>query len=118
MKIDKKEFVKIVESILTELPDYFSKKIENVVIEIEDFSDEKSSDIYSILGLYRGVPYPKRGIYYGNVLPDVITIYQKPIETRVGSIEDLRRLTRTVIFHEIGHYFGLTDCDMYKIMNS
>ena len=118
MEINKKEFAKIVESILAELPGYFSKKIENVVVEIEDFPPERFSDTYSILGLYRGIPYPKRGIYYGNVLPDVITIYQKPIEERVDNIEDLKKLTRTVVFHEIGHYFGLTDYDMYKIMNS
>jgi hypothetical protein len=46
---------------------------------------------------------------YGNVLPDVITIYQGPIQEDADSLEDMGALVQDTVVHEIGHYFGLDD---------
>ncbi len=116
-RISKEEFKKIVEEAFKKLPDDFKKKLENIVIVVEDYPSFLGlHHRFSILGLYTGIPYPKRSIYYGNVLPDVITIYQKPIEGQVSSIDELKSLVEKVLFHEIGHYFGFSDEELYKIM--
>lgn len=118
MKVSRLRFEELVEEAFEELPKYFKNKLENITIVVEDFPVFRDlSDKYSILGLYRGIPYPNRGIYYGNVLPDVITLYQKPIERRVNNIEELKKLIRKVLYHEIGHYFGFSDDELYTIMN-
>jgi len=117
MNISKEKFEKLVEDAFLALPEYFKDKLENITIVIEDYPPFRGlKSNLSVLGLYHGVPYPKRGIYYGNTLPDIITIYQKPIEAQVKDVKELEALIRKVLYHEIGHYFGFTDEELYRIM--
>lgn len=62
-----------------------------------------------LLGLYQGFPLDRRGFYYGNVLPDKITIFQSPIESMCKTREEIEEKVREVVIHEVGHYFGLDD---------
>ncbi|MGH3113179.1 MAG: metallopeptidase family protein [Gaiellaceae bacterium] len=63
-----------------------------------------------LLGLYQGIPQTRRdpGSYFG-VLPDVITIYREPIESRARTAEELEREVRITVWHEIAHHFGISD---------
>jgi Zincin-like metallopeptidase len=63
-----------------------------------------------LLGLYRGVPLPRRSSTYSGVLPDKISIFGGPI-TRLaaGDADRLRREVRHVVLHEIAHHFGISD---------
>ena len=63
-----------------------------------------------LLGLYQGVPLPRRTSSYSGVLPDKITIFAGPI-TRIaaGDADRLRREIRHVVLHEIAHHFGISD---------
>jgi predicted Zn-dependent protease with MMP-like domain len=70
----------------------------------------------TLLGLYQGVPLPRRGFSYGNVLPDRITIFQKPLEAIYRSREDLKEAVKDTVEHEIGHYFGLDDKRLEELM--
>ena len=62
-----------------------------------------------LLGLYQGVSKKERGFWYGNVLPDCILIYQKPLERLSATREELRENVRQTVIHEVGHYFGLDE---------
>ncbi|MGB9629486.1 MAG: metallopeptidase family protein, partial [Thermodesulfobacteriota bacterium] len=64
---------------------------------------------YELLGLYQGVPIDRRGFYYGNVLPDKITLFQIPIESCCANKEEIEEKVREVVIHEVGHYFGLDE---------
>jgi predicted Zn-dependent protease with MMP-like domain len=66
---------------------------------------------HDLLGLYRGIPLPQRGTWYGAtpVLPDRISLYRKNIEAGVRSDEELAARIREVLIHEIGHYFGMSE---------
>ena len=64
---------------------------------------------FELLGLYQGVPLDRRGFYYGNVLPDKITLFQVPIESMCKTREEIEEQVREVVIHEVGHYFGLDD---------
>jgi predicted Zn-dependent protease with MMP-like domain len=55
------------------------------------------------------VPFQRRGFYYGNVLPDKITLFQIPIESICRTREEIEEKVREVVIHEVGHYFGLDD---------
>lgn len=113
------EFEQIVEEEFPHaVPERFRDKIKNVgfVIEPEPSEEvriqEGLDEHTTLLGLYHGVPLTVRGDEYGigMVLPDRITLYQLPIEEAGGhDLEKIRLVVRETIWHEIGHYFGLSD---------
>ena len=73
----------------------------------------------ALLGLYEGIPLIQRGSGYFGVLPDKITIFRKPIEALCGESEEkLTALVREVVWHEIGHHFGLSDPELYALEKS
>ena len=105
MSIEEAE--RIIEDEIRKLPPLIRKKINNVGIFIEEKTIRSG-----VLGLYRGIPYNKRGIFY-SALPDRIVIYLREIE-KYGKGREEETL-RKVLLHEIGHYFGLSDYQMRKI---
>ncbi|MEA2022008.1 MAG: metallopeptidase family protein [Candidatus Caldatribacteriota bacterium] len=121
MKVTEKEFEELVEEAINTLPDKYKEKMENIVVVIEDLpSGELLAEMnikspYGLLGLYRGIPYTRRGIWYRNVMPDKIIIFKRPIEVRCKNKEDIKESVRKVVIHEIGHYFGLNEVELRKI---
>ncbi|MBA7633880.1 hypothetical protein ES703_41451 [subsurface metagenome] len=121
MKVTEEEFEELVTEAIRSLPGKFKEKMENIVVVIESLPSQellremKIKSPYGLLGLYRGVPYPRRGIWYRNVMPDKIIIFKKPIEVRCRNKEDIKESVRRVVVHEIGHYFGLGEADLRKI---
>jgi predicted Zn-dependent protease with MMP-like domain len=115
MKLTAEEFEAAVSSALKELPKFFKKKMKNIGVVVEDqasrdlLSEMGLQSPYELLGLYQGIPYDRRGFYYGNVLPDKITLFQRPIEAVCRTKEAVETKVREVVIHEIGHYFGLDD---------
>jgi len=121
MKVTEEEFEELVTEAISGLPEKFKEKMENIVVVIESLPSQellrelKIKSPYGLLGLYRGVPYTRRGIWYRNVMPDKIIIFKKPIEVRCRNKEDIKESVRRVVVHEIGHYFGLGEADLRKI---
>jgi len=121
MKVTEKEFEDLVDDAINTLPEKFKEKMENIAVVIQNLpsaellAEMKISSSYGLLGLYRGIPYTKRGIWYRNVLPDKIIIFKKPIEIRCKNKEEIKESVRRVVIHEIGHYFGLGEADLRRI---
>ena len=121
MKVTEEEFEELITEAISSLPEKFKEKMENIVVVVESLPSQellkemKIKSPYGLLGLYRGVPYPRRGIWYRNVMPDKIIIFKKPIEVRCRNKEDIKESVRRVVIHEIGHYFGLGEADLRKI---
>ncbi|MDH4219046.1 MAG: metallopeptidase family protein [Candidatus Aminicenantes bacterium] len=117
----KETFEKLVEEAMTMLPKKFKKYIDNLAVIVEEkspaevYRQTRSSPYSRILGLYHGVPFKHRGPYYGNLPPDVIVIYQEPIEEICNSEEEVKQKVKEVVFHEVGHYFGLSDEELREI---
>jgi predicted Zn-dependent protease with MMP-like domain len=115
MKLTRREFEEAVVGALKRLPKFIREKMENVGVVVEDRAPEDiitEMGLHSsseLLGLYQGVPLDRRGFYYGNVLPDKITLFQFPIESICKTKEEIKEKIREVVIHEVGHYFGLDD---------
>jgi predicted Zn-dependent protease with MMP-like domain len=115
MKLTREEFEEAVVSALKSLPKFIKEKMENVDVVVESrASREILNDVglrapSELLGLYQGVPLDRRGFYYGNVLPDKISLFQIPIESICKTKEEIEEKIREVVIHEVGHYFGLDD---------
>lgn len=117
------EFERVVKEALDGLPETFRDRISNLAVVVEDTA---SADLlaqlglehpHELLGLYQGVSLDRRGFYYGNVLPDRISLYKKPIEAQCRSRQEMIRLIQEVVLHELGHYFGLDDQALEKILS-
>ncbi len=115
MRLTREEFEEAAISALKGLPSFFKEKMENIAVVVED---QASNDLlrqmrlrspFDLLGLYQGIPLDRRGFYYGNVLPDKITLFQNPIESICETEEEVKEKIREVVIHEVGHYFGLSD---------
>jgi predicted Zn-dependent protease with MMP-like domain len=112
-------FESLVIEAMSTLPIRVRKAIKNVAIVIEQEPRRKKMSEVSIkrdemlLGLYEGIPLTQRGSGYFGVLPDKITIFQKSIEALSReSEEEVATLVCEVVWHEIGHYFGLSDAEL------
>ena len=110
------DFEKLVADALGRFPDNIKKKINNVVFLVEDETRNGKLRERNImfrevlLGLYEGVPRTKRGEGYFNVLPDKITIFQRPIENMCGGDpERIKEMVYEVVWHEVGHHFGFSE---------
>ena len=115
MELTRKEFERLVERALGQLPRRFRQRLQNIAVVVEDWADEATlADMQieppdTLYGLYRGTDLPRRDASYGGVLPDVITIYQGPIQEDCDSVGEMEDLVRDTVIHEVGHYFGLDD---------
>ncbi len=114
-KLKRIEFEKIVKEGIEAIPKKFLRKLDNVVIVIEDEptpARKKKLNIHSdwtLFGLYEGVPQAARGTNYTAVLPDKITIFQKPIEKEARDEEDIKEMVKNTVWHEIAHHFGMDE---------
>ena len=116
------DFEQLVAEALDELPRRFRRSLRNIAVIVEgEPSRELLEDLGlwphgTLLGLYQGVPLPRRGFSYGNVLPDRITIFQRPIEAMGRTRRDIKEAVKDTVVHEIGHYFGLDDARIEELM--
>ena len=115
IEISRTEFERLVERALRKLPRRFRTRLENIAVVVEDWADAETLEEVGIeppdtlYGLYRGTDLTRRDLQYGGVLPDVIAIYQGPIQEDCETVEEMEELVRDTVAHEVGHYFGLDD---------
>jgi predicted Zn-dependent protease with MMP-like domain len=119
MKVEVYE--RLIDEAVADLPEELRSRIQNLEIVIEDRPTRaqlRAAGVYppsTLLGLYQGIPLTGRGSWYGNVLPDKITIFRKPIEAQSADWDDFVRVVRETVLHEIGHHFGLSDARLHEI---
>jgi len=118
------KFEKLVIAAVAGMPDEFKQMLDNVDICIQDWPSRTQlksvglQDKYDLLGLYEGTPRTQRDQNYNLVLPDKITIFQKPLEAQCPSTRELKDEIMRTVKHEIAHYFGLDDDRLEQIENS
>ena len=113
--MDRRTFERLVAQAIDALPGEFRDKLDNVEVVVQDWPGQETMRLANVrsptqlLGYYHGVPQAKRSHRYMLVLPDKISIYQRPIEMRCRTAEDVRRTIHHVLRHEIAHHFGIGD---------
>lgn len=119
----REQFEHLAQEAFDNLPADFRDRVENVQIVIEEYpSDDviKKMKISrgSLLGLYQGIPLTQRGQWYGMsaTVPDKISLYQKNIESVCRSDEEIERRITEVLYHELGHYFGMDEKQVREAM--
>ena len=117
----KEDFEQLVREAVNRIPDDFLAIMENVDIQVRCWPSEEqlanamegteAEEGGSLLGLYEGIPVTER-VNYNMVLPDIITIFQRPIESICSTEDEIVEQVRTTVVHEVAHYFGITDAEL------
>lgn len=110
------EFEQLVSEAILGLPPVGKRVMKNVVFVVEsEIRKIKAHEIgieknELLLGLYEGISKLDRGTGYSWVLPDKITIFQRPIEILAeGSPKKLKEIVFDVVRHEVGHHLGFDE---------
>jgi predicted Zn-dependent protease with MMP-like domain len=112
--MDREKFEKLVSEGIKDIPQKFLDKLDNVGIVIEDNPTPEQLKKLKIrkndflFGLYEGIPKTKRW-GYADVLPDKITIFKSPIEQSAKTEEEIKKLVKETVWHEIAHHFGMDE---------
>jgi predicted Zn-dependent protease with MMP-like domain len=115
--MERERFEELVEQAVEALPQEFKYRLENVAVVVQSWPTGRQlrgvglRRREELLGLYEGVPLTAFGRDHTMtpVLPEKITIFQKPIELAYRSEERILRGIEETVRHEIAHHFGISD---------
>lgn len=119
---DAEAIAALAEQALAEIPAPLRAQVKGVSIAVEESADDETLDAmgieseWDLTGLYQGTPIGQRSVMETPRPPDMITLYRQPILLEwVESGEDLSRLVRNVVIHEIAHHFGFTEAEIESL---
>lgn len=109
------QFIDLIRQALADVPPPFREHLGQVDIVVkrrpsrEDLRQAGLAADESMYGFYRGIPLTERDSGYNLVAPDVIDIYQEPLEEDFAGERELVAEIRATVLHELGHFFGIDD---------
>ncbi len=83
------------------LPPELSKALENVAVVVEE-RNRAEPDLY---GLFEAPEW----------MPAKITIYRRPLVQDFSDAVELEEEIRTTVLHELGHYFGMDEDQLWEL---
>src|SRR4051812_11709767 len=108
------QFQQMMEEAVARIPERFARHLNNVAFMVADEPTPRQMGAHGglhggtvLLGLYEGIPLPRRNDGYNGVMPDVITVFKRSQELVANSLEELREQVHQTVWHEVAHYFGL-----------
>ncbi|HET6414505.1 MAG TPA: metallopeptidase family protein [Anaeromyxobacter sp.] len=114
-------FEAAVEDALLELPEGVRRYLANVAISVEDLPNDE--DLLAadpplspgILGLFRGAPYGRKAsMDPWSHFPSAIVLYQRNLERYARSRDEVVEEIRRTLVHEVGHFLGLDEDELYE----
>jgi predicted Zn-dependent protease with MMP-like domain len=116
------DIANMAERALAAIPPHLSSHVQDVGVLVEDRADDETlheldlESAWELTGLYRGTPLTERSVLDSVRLPDQIFLYREAILLEwIETGEDLYRLVRNVVVHEVAHHFGFSDADIAAI---
>ena len=116
------EFEHLANRVIASIPKDYRRHINNLVFVVEDAPSDKllAEAGYlpgeELLGFYRGHPLSERHHDLIQTEPDMIFLFQKPIEAEAKETGlSVHRVIRETVLHEVAHYFGFSEEEMDRI---
>jgi acetylglutamate kinase len=116
------DILELAETALSAIPEELRNMVGGTVMAVEEAPDDDVlaemgiESPWELTGLYRGTPLTQKSLLDTPAEPDTIVLFREPILLEwIETGEDLFRLVRNVLIHEIGHHFGLSDADIARL---
>lgn len=113
--MDRARFISLIHAALRDVPPPFKQHLTKIDIVVkrrpgrDDLDDAGLARDESMYGFYRGIPLTERDGGYNLVAPDIIHIYQEPLEEDFPDETELIAEIRATVLHELAHFFGIDD---------
>ncbi|PZW49013.1 acetylglutamate kinase [Humitalea rosea] len=116
------DLLEMAERALGAIPSELRENVRGLAILVEEVPDDDTLEEmglehpWELTGLYRGTPLTERSFGDVPAQPDTVLLYREPILVEwVETGEDLFRLIRNVLIHEIAHHFGFSDAEITRL---
>jgi predicted Zn-dependent protease with MMP-like domain len=116
------DILEMAEQAFAAIPAVLRDMVRGTAIVVEETADDEIleemgiENPWELTGLYRGTPLTQKSVLDVPQEPDTILLFREPILLEwVETGEELFRLVRNVLIHEIGHHFGLSDADIDRL---
>lgn len=114
--LDDATFERIAQEAFGRIPAKFREQLTNVSVSVEqEPAPDQKLEKGELLGLFYGI---NRAAYYADkqlVPASTITIFRGPLERCYQSPQALADAINEVVFHEVGHYFGISDARLDEL---
>lgn len=118
--LSQEAFDRAIEEALEGLPRRIRKYLENVPISVEEIPAE--ADLVEgetplspeILGLFQGTPVTEQSVQDPwSLFPSSISLYQRNLQRCAGTRDELIEEIGITLVHEVGHFLGLDEDELY-----
>jgi predicted Zn-dependent protease with MMP-like domain len=115
VKISEKEFDGIVKKALRRIPQEIHEYLNNIVITVQKRPSRQMREEMALdpdeplLGLFEGVPLIERSVTSPPLYPDIIYLFQEPLEAMCETLEELQEEIEVTVVHEVAHFVGMTE---------
>lgn len=126
--MSRREFKKLVATVMETLPEEFAPFLDNVVVEVADepdeellrragFTDAEIDEGESLLGFFDPLELPtlwSADAVDSHDMLHRLWIFKLPHEEEFPDPKRLRTEIRKTVIHELAHHFGYTDRDLER----
>jgi len=115
VKLSEKEFDRIVERAVERIPHEIRQHLNNIFITVKKRPSREMMREMGMhpddcpLGLFQGVPLIERSATIPPLYPDMIYLFQEPLEEMCDTREELEDEIEVTVVHEVAHYVGMTE---------
>ena len=115
IRLQEAEFDQIVANAIENIPSEIRQYLENIVISVKKRPSRQMIMEMEIppgecpLGLFQGVPLIERSATVPPLYPDMIYLFQEPLEEMCETREELAEEIEITVVHEVAHYVGMTE---------
>lgn len=115
IRLSEKEFDGIVKKAVAQIPLEIRECLNNIVIMVQKRPSRRMKEEIGLgrndplLGLFEGVPLTERSVTTPPLYPDMIYLFQEPLEAMCETLEELEEEIEITVVHEVAHYVGMTE---------
>jgi predicted Zn-dependent protease with MMP-like domain len=116
-RMKREAFERVVKIAAEHLPEDLQEHLKKIPIVVEDLPSREilaaesgeEPVTPSVLGLFVGTNLKEQSVFTPVAMPPTIFIYQRNLERFCQTREELIHEIRLTLYHELGHYLGLTE---------
>jgi predicted Zn-dependent protease with MMP-like domain len=115
MKLNNKDFDRIVQQAIGRIPEEIRRHLDNILITVQKRPAPEMLEEMGyppdepLLGIYWGVPLNERSVAEPPLYPDTIFIFKEPLEEMCATLEELAEEIEITVVHEVAHFLGMSE---------